>query len=601
MSVSIDRIHPLGRAALALALPLAVLVAGPLLAQDEAASSTAPGVSDPAAALAAAGGDADNLSDQDPSDEASASAEGAPAEARTKRPVLGPKDGKYLVDDEGREYWVEVVNKGVEGRNYRWVDDKHVRLYGGLTFEVVDHDEETFSLKFLKPVRQPTVRTPVTTVTQAEKDAAAKSYETEIETVDRLELVRWDKGLPRSGQWRHGLAIADMNNDGHLDIVHGPARKGRPQPNIFLGDGQGNWTLWQEARYPSFPFDYGDVAVGDFDNDGNQDMALGMHLKGLMVLRGDGEGNFVRWSDGIDVEIPGQGGDASTFSSREIETVDWNRDGRLDIIAFGEGPKATNQMALRRGKIETKSSRGVVVFLNNGNSGWSALEMDDQSSFGDSLSVANLNGDEIPDFVTSSSLVGYPKILHYGDSSGGWVERDFEGLRPRAFVRAVTTLQVDDDELADIAVGYVNNDARVWRSGLDLYVTGGSPDSATWQRTTLGVAEGRRGIFAVDSGDLDGDGLPDIVASTGIGELWVFLGANGGTMVREASPEVGRRSIQCRGYSVRLHDLDGDGRDEIVAGFAGETSVAPDATTLRGCPGNGSLEIYRVVPKSDAP
>jgi len=55
--------------------------------------------------------------------------------------------------------------------------------------------------------------------------------------------------------------VADMNGDGHLDIVHGPARKQSGPPVIFLGDGQGSWTQWKEARFPSLAYDYGDVEV----------------------------------------------------------------------------------------------------------------------------------------------------------------------------------------------------------------------------------------------------------------------------------------------------------------------------------------------------
>ena len=46
------------------------------------------------------------------------------------------------------------------------------------------------------------------------------------------------------------------------------------------------------------------------------DLAFGIHLKGLLVLVGDGQGRFRAWTRGIGLEIPGQGGDASTFSSR---------------------------------------------------------------------------------------------------------------------------------------------------------------------------------------------------------------------------------------------------------------------------------------------
>ena len=58
-------------------------------------------------------------------------------------------------------------------------------------------------------------------------------------------FVPFGAGLPTSGQWREGFRIADLNHDGHPDIVHGPPRKQPGPPVIFLGDGKGGWTRWR--------------------------------------------------------------------------------------------------------------------------------------------------------------------------------------------------------------------------------------------------------------------------------------------------------------------------------------------------------------------
>ena len=70
-----------------------------------------------------------------------------------------------------------------------------------------------------------------------------------------MRFAPFGEGLPTSGQWREGFRIADMNEDGHPDIVHGPRRKEAGPPVIFLGDGKGSWTRWAEARFPSLPYD----------------------------------------------------------------------------------------------------------------------------------------------------------------------------------------------------------------------------------------------------------------------------------------------------------------------------------------------------------
>src|SRR5262245_42878837 len=90
-----------------------------------------------------------------------------------------------------------------------------------------------------------------------------------VETAALRSLVfePFGRGLPTRGQWRNGFAVADMNGDGHPDIVHGPPRKVRGGPVVFLGDGRGGWTVWKDARFPAAPYDYGTAAVADFNGD----------------------------------------------------------------------------------------------------------------------------------------------------------------------------------------------------------------------------------------------------------------------------------------------------------------------------------------------
>ena len=257
-------------------------------------------------------------------------------------------DGEvWLYDMErDRRYKVEMVRK-VE-KAYRWVDEDHVKLVLGLVYEVVKHDDEWFWVKIWEPGPPMEPRPRKTNTPTAEELAeVAKEYVVDIPEVDRLSLGSFDEGLPRRGQWRNGFDLVDMNGDGHLDIVFGPSRKGTPRPNIFLGNGGGEWHRWKEAVFPRLPYDYGDAAAADFNGDGHMDLAFGVHLRGLIALIGDGEGSFEPWMEGIAIETPGKGGDASSFSTRAIEVVDWDGDGLVDILALGEGPKGTQ---LKQGK-----------------------------------------------------------------------------------------------------------------------------------------------------------------------------------------------------------------------------------------------------------
>jgi hypothetical protein len=106
----------------------------------------------------------------------------------------------------------------------------------------------------------------------------------------RVRFEESSKGLPDSGSWRNSLAVADMNEDGFVDLVLPPQRGAENTPTIALGDGAGNWRLW-DIQWP-VGFNYGGVAVADFNKDKHMDLAFAVHLTGVTVMLGDGKGKF---------------------------------------------------------------------------------------------------------------------------------------------------------------------------------------------------------------------------------------------------------------------------------------------------------------------
>jgi hypothetical protein len=110
----------------------------------------------------------------------------------------------------------------------------------------------------------------------------------------------------------------------------------------------------------------------------------------------------------------------------------------------------------------------------------------------------------------------------------------------------------------------------------------------------VAVEENRDWLTALDSGDLDGDGRLDLAATTGDGEIWIFLGKGDGSFLREQAPEMPAQEGNCRGYDIHLANLDGEPGDEIVAEFAGEAS-ALFAPTL--CTDGGGMAAWKARAK----
>lgn len=503
---------------------------------------------------------------------------------------MQPPDGKWLVDSQGNQYFVDKLAK--KDLTFLRLPNGKIRTVWGVEIEVVKEDADFFYYKIYRPQRLPPA---APAVPSEEVKKIEASYQVDTPDSRRLRFTPFSTGLPNRGQWRNGFGLADMNGDGHLDIVHSPARKEPGPPVIFLGDGKGGWRRWTEAKFPALPYDYGEAAVGDFNGDGHPDIALGVHLRGLLAMVGDGKGGFTEAYKGLDFVLPGQGRQPG-FSSRTIAVTDWNHDGRPDILAVGEGPRM-NAMTRDRAQVTGNTEAyGIVLYLNQPDGTWLRKDQGTSSReiFADSIAVGDFNGDHREDFATGSSILGRRSLVNYGRADGGWDTADVDAVRPSAFVRSVDAVDLDGDGLDDLVVGYLSFENSTWRAGIDVLY---AHKDGTWTRRGVAEVDKRLEVTALAHGDLDGDGKTDLVALTSTGETWVFLGDGKGGFTREAETGIPPYAGGCAGYFVRLADLDGDGRDEIVADFAGENSPinAPDR-----CPSGGGIQAWHAAPVAPA-
>jgi hypothetical protein len=348
---------------------------------------------------------------------------------------------------------------------------------------------------------------------------------------------------------------------------------------VPLGDGRGTWRRWGDARFPALPYDYGDVQVADFDGDGVHDVAFAVHLRGVLALRGDGRGAFTPTRTGLDFASPGE---PPGFSSRVLRAADVDGDGRVDLVALGDGPRLVRSPGER-----PDGAMGAVVYRNVGDGAWARTPGPIAAGlFGDSLAVGDFNRDGRLDVATASGVLGRTDIVQLASPGGGWTPHAGTALRPRAYVRAVAAGDLDGDDGDDLVVAYAANEGDRWRSGLDVL----HPGTGGWRRTAIVERSGPAGPTDVTIGDLDGDGRRDVVAVTADGELWIFLADGRGGFTREAGPPA--PSPGCRGSHVALGDLDGDGRRDVVASFAGE----PDARMVpEPCRSGGGLAAWKIA------
>ncbi len=489
--------------------------------------------------------------------------------------LLEPPDGNWLVDESGIEYFTfEVPKRNIR---YRRVNEDTIRLARGPHLKVVSESETAFTIKIINSKSVP-MPPPPAEPTPEEIAAAEAAYRADFEEVDRLAFEPFDQGLPRHGLWRNGLDVADMNGDGHLDIVHGPARKSGTTPVIFLGDSKGNWELW-ETDFAEAPYDYGDVTTADFNRDGKQDVALAMHARGAIVLIGNNKGKFRIWSKGIELELPGHEG-LPAFTSRSLVAADWNGDDLTDLMVLSEGPRGFEHV----GK---NGSNGIMYYQNRGDGSWAKYTDPDSLVFGDDIEPADIDGDGKPEVITSTSYAGTRKLVNKWLGDGKWESVEIDLLRPSALVWSIAVGDFDNDGRADVAAGYRNRENGVRRTGVDLYL---ARDENKWERKPMlsrDEESGQIDFHALATGDVDGDGNRDLVATSRDGRLFLFLGDGKGGFVREVDEAMETPLAGCRGYGLQVIDLDNQGGGEIVATFSGEN-----------CPEGGSILVWTAVPST---
>jgi len=124
------------------------------------------------------------------------------------------------------------------------------------------------------------------------------------------------------------VKVADLDNDGNLDVVVAGAQPTNTTGNFistYLGNGRGVFALKETTNLGQGDLK-GDIAIGDFDEDGKLDVAFpktgqqGGHSTSVLIFFGDGTGNLVA---GPTLTV-GQ-------EPHTVIAVDVNKDGHLDL------------------------------------------------------------------------------------------------------------------------------------------------------------------------------------------------------------------------------------------------------------------------------
>jgi hypothetical protein len=318
-----------------------------------------------------------------------------------------------------------------------------------------------------------------------------------------------------------GIAAADVNNDGHMDLV--VPGKDFHEIRIHLGNGDGSFTTLDDFFSDDGPID---AAVADFDNDGNPDLALAKLDGALSILMGNGDGTFGPETD----YAPGPY--AQLYS---VSVGDFNGDDVPDLLGMGA------------------SGEGGLAFLNNRDGTFEAFEVPGETYF---AGVADFDGDDLDDYAYPDQAGTVEVHLSNGNGgfSGPW------SFPVGDFPRAVTAGDVSGDGIPDLVVANTESN--------DISVLLGSGDGTfgTEQRYWLGVPPDellQPWYIVID--DLDGDGLQDlVVANWWSGYPKPSLSLLYGTGAGQFTEAVTGDRMGGRAHKIAIADFDEDGAKDVV-------------------------------------
>lgn len=136
-------------------------------------------------------------------------------------------------------------------------------------------------------------------------------------------------GLHISGAYGNGdfISTADVNDDGYLDIFYHYS-----SGQLFLSDGDGTYTRSSSAiSVTTGGSDKMGSAFGDYDNDGDMDLWVSRYDSGYTgyLLRNDGGGVFT--------DVSSASGISDTRNQRGCSWGDYDNDGDLDLAIARQG------------------------------------------------------------------------------------------------------------------------------------------------------------------------------------------------------------------------------------------------------------------------
>jgi RHS repeat-associated protein len=259
------------------------------------------------------------------------------------------------------------------------------------------------------------------------------------------------------------VLAADFNSDRNLDLAIIAGNK----VYIALNNGDGSFGTAQSYPAGNYPVE---ADTGDFDGDGDVDLAVADNYDGVRLMFNNGTGVF-----SVPVSY------AVGSYPQDVTSGDFDRDGDLDLA------------------VVNYYSSFISVLLNNGNGTFATAVKYSADYHGNQITNADFDGDGYPDLAVTYSYYGDAVYVFRNNGNGTFAagKSFYVGYFPYGMISD----DLNDDGRPDLA--FSGASSEFW-----VLINDGSSGFLPVQRYS-----GNCNMRGVTCADLNADSLPDLIGA----------------------------------------------------------------------------------------